>query len=383
MTPSSSTGAASRQEIQQPVIVVGGGVMGFVSALRLLESGRFQDVTLVAEKLSMIPSKTSPAVYRPAWMGKTPTERAIRWGKDSGQHFGQLARLGSEVTGITPTTHLEFYKTNAGPAAAKPDPVLSAVMPGFRDTTDLEMATFCPEAAGGWVYSTFMIEGMRYVRFLEDKARALGLQIVEGEKVSGPAQSAQWCEHACALAQKPHCSLLVNAMGVNGGPDCYPIRGDLILVKAPFVKVAVGEYNPQDPTRPTYIYPRRDHIVLGATYLEGDGGRDERSENTKDVIARCAEFVPELKDARVIAVVPCIRPGRKDGVRVDCVRVPRSVSGQSPVPQGAKQSFAVVNNYGHGGGGMSIAWGCAGEVVELMLRELAVDDGTSRWRARL
>jgi len=327
--------------------------MGFASALRLLQDG-FHDVTLIAEKFGQIPSKSSPAVFRPAWMGRTPTDRTIRWGLSTLQHLAHLARLGSEATGITPTTHLEFFKHNAGEAAARPDPVLSKVMPGFRDATSAEIATFCPEAAGGWVYSTFMIEGARYVRFLEGKARELGLRVVgPGKKVAGEAQSAEWCASAAALAERAAAKLFVNACGLDGGQDCYPIRGDLVLVKAPFVKVAVGEYNPADGQRPTYIYPRRDHVVLGSTYLEHDGSREDRPESTQDVIRRCSEFVPELLNAPVIAVVPCVRPGRKEGVRVDCVL--------------ADGGLAVVNNYGHGGGGMSIAWGCAEEVVSLVL----------------
>ena len=52
--------------MEQPVVVVGGGVMGMASALRLLETG-FTDVTLVAEKLSgewYVPSvcKQGPAL---------------------------------------------------------------------------------------------------------------------------------------------------------------------------------------------------------------------------------------------------------------------------------------------------------------------------------
>lgn len=248
------------------------------------------------------------------------------------------------------TTHVEFYKAEAGPEAAIPDPALSKVMPGFRDATPLEVQTFCPDAAGGWVYSTFMVEGMRFLKYLETEASALGLRVIQ-QKVDGDAQSESWCRHAIAIAERPSCRIIVNATGIAGGPECYPIRGDLILVRAPYVKTAVGEYRPKDHNRPTYIYPRRDHVVLGSFYLEGDGDRDERPENTADVIERCAAFIPELRNAPLVGVVPCIRPGRKDGVRLDRVNV---------------GGFHIVNNYGHGGGGMSISWGCAGDVCKLI-----------------
>lgn len=323
--------------------------MGWTSALRVLDAG-FKDVTLVAATFSPIPSKSSPAVYRPAWMGKTPPELTVKWGKDTAKEFSRLARHGSD-SGITSTTHVEFYKDEAGPEAAIPDPALSKVMPGFRDATQLEIDTFCPKAAGGWVYGTFMIEGVRFLSQLETRARDMGLRVIL-DTVEGGAQTVTWCRHAVSIAERPNCRIIVNASGLAGGPECYPIRGDLVLVRAPYVKIAIGEYNPKDPTRPTYIYPRRDHVVLGSYYLEGDGDREERPENTADVIERCAEFMPELRTAPLVGVVPCIRPGRKDGVRLDRIEV----AGE----------YHVVNNYGHGGGGMSISWGCAGDVCRLV-----------------
>lgn len=333
--------------------------MGWSTALRILQAG-FTDVTLVAETFSPIPSKSSPAVYRPAWMGNTPTELTVKWGLDTQREFARLARLGSDVSGITPTTHLEFFRAEAGPEAAIPDQALSQIMPGFRDATELEISTFCPMAAGGWVYSTFMVEGMRFLKYLETEGKQLGLRVIK-RKVEGAAQSESWCRGAIEIAERPGCRIVINAMGLAGGPECYPIRGDLVLVRAPYVKVAIGEYRPKDPTRPTYIYPRRDHVVLGSFYLEGDGERDERPESTAEVIRRCSEFVPELADAPLIGVVACIRPGRKAGVRLD-----RSRAG----------AFHVVNNYGHGGGGMGIAWGCAGDACDLVraaARELSGD----------
>lgn len=339
--------------------------MGFTSALRLLQAGA-RDVTILAETFAPIPSKSSPAVFRPAWLGKTPHELLVRWGRESATEFGRLCREGSK-TGITATTHVECYMADAGPEAAVVDPSLHEIMPGHRNATQLELDTFCPGAAGGWVYSTFMVEGMRFLKHLEEKAVAMGLQIIQ-EKVEGASQSEEWCQHAISIAGRPRCRVVVNATGLNGGPECYPIRGDLVLVKAPFIKLAIGEYSPADHDKPTYIYPRKDHVVLGSTYLQGDGSREERPESTADVIERCAAFVPELRQAPVIGVVPCIRPGRKEGVRVDRVRA---------------GDFHVVNDYGHGGGGMSISWGCAGDVVGLCQASVSELGGAPAGGSRL
>ena len=105
----------------------------------------------------------------------------------------------------------------------------------------------------------------------------------------------------------------------------------------------MGEYAPKDLRYPTYIYPRRDCVVLGSTYLENDGSKEVSDETTTEIVRRCAEFVPELLTAPIISEVVCIRPGRKAGVRLE-----REIVGGT---------FHVIHNYGHGGAGMSLAWG--------------------------
>merc|ERR1711871_1384555 len=156
---------------------------------------------------------------------------------------------------------------------------------------------------------------------------------------------------SCEIAERPSCRLVVNTTGLQGGEDTHPVRGQLVLVKAPYVQMAMGEYNPLNHSYPTYIYPRRDHVVLGSTYLEDVGDKEVNDETTKDIIERCAEFIPELRNAPILAEVVCIRPGRRSGVRLDRAKI---------------GEFDVVNCFGHGGAGHSLSWGCAGNVVTLV-----------------
>ncbi len=67
------------------------------------------------------------------------------------------------------------------------------------------------------------------------------------------------------------------------------------------------------------------------------------------VEARVRALEPRLRDAKVIEVVTGLRPDRPS-VRVEAERL------------GAAW---CVHNYGHGGNGVSLSWGCAREVVEL------------------
>jgi D-amino-acid oxidase len=351
--------AASRNAHAQPIVVVGGGAMGVTAALRLAEDG-FRDVALVSDRWFNT-SKTSPGIFRPDWCGATPVDRMLRWAEGTREHLARLYREAGSAAGVTTLTHLETYREAAGEAARQENAVLARVMMGFRPLTKREVELHFPGAAGGWHYSTFLVEGARYLPHLLARAERLGVRVVT-RRVSGVPGSEEFCRAAARAASRPRASLFVNATGL-ANPDCVPARGQLVLVDAPFVKLAMGEYNSPDPKRPTYILPRRDHVVLGSTYLEGDGGRDERPETVRDVIERCAQFVPELRNAKVIATVACLRPVRRKGVRLEAERTAGGLT--------------VVHDYGHGGAGMSLAWGCAGEVLELVRA-----DTRARFRAR-
>jgi D-amino-acid oxidase len=80
---------------------------------------------------------------------------------------------------------------------------------------------------------------------------------------------------------------------------------------------------------------------------------DER--NTADkIIARCAEIEPRLLGAEIVAIRHGTRPKRSE-VRVELDTGP---------------GHPVVHNYGHGGSGLTLSWGCAFEVRDLVLAAL-------------
>ncbi|CAA9486704.1 MAG: hypothetical protein AVDCRST_MAG30-1137 [uncultured Solirubrobacteraceae bacterium] len=66
------------------------------------------------------------------------------------------------------------------------------------------------------------------------------------------------------------------------------------------------------------------------------------------MLARCAALVPALAGAKVIGERVGLRPVRAGGPRVEAEAVPGGT---------------VIHDYGHGGAGWTLAWGCALEVV--------------------
>jgi|SRR5580704_7923258 D-amino-acid oxidase len=69
------------------------------------------------------------------------------------------------------------------------------------------------------------------------------------------------------------------------------------------------------------------------------------------IIARCAAIEPRLRGAAVIGHRVGLRPTRPE-IRVEAEQVGGSL---------------LIHNYGHGGAGVTVSWGCAAEVATLAL----------------
>ena len=87
-------------------------------------------------------------------------------------------------------------------------------------------------------------------------------------------------------------------------------------------------------------------VVVGGTAHEGAEGRAADPATTAAIRARCAALVPALHNAPVVSVAVGLRPVRPT--------VHLEAAGR------------VVHCYGHGGAGVTLAWGCAVEVAALL-----------------
>lgn len=147
---------------------------------------------------------------------------------------------------------------------------------------------------------------------------------------------------------------IVNCTGLGARRLCaddrmYPIKGTVVLVENPGIDYCLAD--DADPNLPTYFIPLSDSLILGGTaeVRNWDAGVDP--DQQVDIIARCARHEPDLLDARVLAAKAGLRPGR------DEIRLERELSATGQT---------IVHNYGHGGSGYTLAWGCAEDVVRMV-----------------
>jgi D-amino-acid oxidase len=145
--------------------------------------------------------------------------------------------------------------------------------------------------------------------------------------------------------------LVINCAGIGArelvqDTDLEPHRGQVAIVpKIESLSAAIV----CDDAPLMYAIPRAKDCVFGGTNdLSDDQAADPAT--TQRIVAECSRVL-NINKPRVLAERVGLRPFRKSGVRVE----------RDHLADGR----AVIHNYGHGGAGFTLSWGCAREVLEL------------------
>ncbi|MDQ7904351.1 FAD-dependent oxidoreductase [Phytohabitans sp. ZYX-F-186] len=299
------------------VVVVGAGVIGLTSAVRLREAGA--RVALVAADP---PAETVSAVAAAVWYPTRtdPDPRVLAW---AGQTYDELAR---QAAAGVPGVVMRRTRMAVQPSD---DPWWAQVVPHFEDH------------GREWRFTVPTVEMGPYLEWLVARLAGGGVSL-ERRRLRDLAEAAE-------LAP-----VVVNATGLAAGELCadaavVPARGRVVLVANPGIETSVRDEH--HPAGMVYVHPRSRDVVLGGTFEPGewDTGPDPRA--AAQIVARCTELVPELAGAPVLGERAGLRPVRRGGPRV----------GLDPalLPGGAR----MIHNYGHGGAGVTLSWGCAASVL--------------------
>jgi len=145
--------------------------------------------------------------------------------------------------------------------------------------------------------------------------------------------------------------LVINCAGIGArelvrDADLEPHRGQIAIVpRIKYLPYAVV----CDDAPLMYAIPRRNDCVFGGTNdLSDDLIVD--SATTARIVAGCSREL-KIEKPNVLAERVGLRPFRKSGVRLERDHL--------------SDGRTVVHNYGHGGSGFTLSWGCAQEVFEL------------------
>jgi D-amino-acid oxidase len=318
------------------VTVIGAGVIGLSCGVRLAEAG--YEVNLLARDL---PQETTSAVAGALWLPyrAEPAAEVARWGRASFEEFARLA--GDEKTGVR----------------ILPGHLLSRRPPSRPDwaeaMADLVSLRNEPDPAPGYRYGlATSLPVVDMALYLDHLVRRLG-------EAGGTLTR-------MALPALPSRGLVVNCAGVAAralaaDSEVRPVRGQVVLVENP----GLNEWwCDDDHGQPTYVLPRGRYVVLGGTADEDDWDTTPVPGTAQRILERATAIVPRLRGAKVVAHRVGLRPGRPR-VRLETVALP------SAEDAGRR----VVHCYGHGGSGVTVGWGCAGDVVEEVAAALGTRPG--------
>jgi D-amino-acid oxidase len=299
---------------QEPgrVVVVGAGVTGLTCAVRLAEAGHRVDV--LARDL---PLETTSVVAAALWYPykALPQDRVTAW---SAAAYDAFAKLASPETGVTMMPGTEVLPVRSA------EPWWAGAVPALAHTTP-------PQGyADAWSFVAPVIDMPVYLSWLRTRLDDLGGTVT---RMSLPA-----------LPQTD--DVVVNCAGMGSrllahDDDVRPVRGQVVLLSG----VELDRWW-LDSAGPTYVVPRQHTVVVGGTDDEGDWSRTPSPETATEILQRATRLVPELATATVVGHRVGLRPVRS-GVRLET-------------------EGRVVHCYGQGGAGVTLSWGCADEVTELV-----------------
>lgn len=307
----------------QHVLVVGGGVIGLLTAFNL--ASKVRNVTLIdRSEVGQESSWAGGGIVSPLYPWRySPAVTALsHWSQD---FYPQLAERLLAITGIDPQVHktglywldLDDEAEALQWAARVNRPLRSVDISAVYDAV--------PVMGGGYSRAVHMadVANVRNPRLVKSlKAALLALpnvvirehcQVIdflrEGDRVLGVTTGeGDVLGDSVVLAAGAWSGDLLGKLGL--ALPVEPVKGQMILYKCaadflPSMILAKGRY----------AIPRRDgHILIGST-LEHEGFDKTPTENALDSLkASAIELIPALADAQVVGHWAGLRPGSPDGI---------------------------------------------------------------------
>ncbi|MGZ4585505.1 MAG: FAD-dependent oxidoreductase [Mycobacterium sp.] len=309
------------------VVVIGAGVSGLSTAVYLAEAG--WPVRVWAAEM---PQQTTSAVAGAVWAPPRPASaKTLEWSEHSLCVFRELAD--DPDSGVLMAPALTVGDSIAAEAMSS----AAGLIPDLRaaDPADL------PEGFEVGLRATVpMIDMPRYLDYLTQRLSSAGCDI-EPRSVRSLAEAADTAPTVVNCAG-------LGAGALAGDDTVRPLFGQHVVLTNPGLRQLFVEMH-DEPEWVCY-FPHPQRVVCGGLSIPDRWDTTADPGVTERILQRCRRIEPRLGDAEVIETITGLRPDRPS-VRLEAEPLGRSL---------------CVHNYGHGGNGVTLSWGCARDVVRLV-----------------
>jgi D-amino-acid oxidase len=307
------------------VAIIGGGVSGLTCGVLLAERG-YRTAIFAKETGQKTTSAVAAAVWYP--YDAEPAENVIAWALDT---YKVLVNLSGELrTGVSMLELRQFSRAG------------EIQIPDWAHPLGASAISTAPSSlfGSGFALTVPLMDTTIYLDYLANRFLAAGGSItanVSFEKLEDVDDEFL---------------LVINCAGMGARElahdvDLEPHRGQVAIVP----KIDLGCAIVCDDPPLMYAIPRANDCVFGGTNELSDD-RDIDPAVTSRIVAECSRVL-KISNPQVLAERVGLRPFRKSGVRLERDRL--------------RDGRTVIHNYGHGGAGFTLSWGCAREVVNLAL----------------
>jgi len=310
------------------VAIVGAGVSGLTCGVLFAERG-FQTAIFAEQIGQQTTSGAAAALWFPYDAG--PADKVIPWALASYKVLVDLIK--DPRTGVS---MIELRQYSRAGEISTPDWAHPFVMSsGVETSLTVSGSVF----SSGFSLNVPLMDTTIYLDYLADRFQEAGGAINEGvhfEKLEDV---------------DPKLGVVINCAGIGARDlvhdvDLEPHRGQVAIVpKIDNLNCAIV----CDDAPLMYVIPRKNDCVFGGTNEVSDNV-DVDPTSTSRIVAECSRVL-EIKNPRVLTERVGLRPFRKSGVRLECGKL--------------RGGRTAIHNYGHGGSGFTLSWGCAENVFTI------------------
>lgn len=311
------------------VVIVGAGVSGLTCGVVFAERGH-QTAIFAKEIGQQTTSGAAAALWFP--YDVEPADKVIPWALETRKVLIDLAR--SRDSGVSMIELRQFSRTQE---IRIPDWAISLgarhLIPSSPSIMSSEVEPSLKLFKGGFSLNVPLMDTTIYLDYLTTRFL----------KAGGEINTSVWFERLEDVDSK--FDRVINCAGIGSrelahDTDLEPHRGQVAIVPRikdlPYAVVC-------DDAPLMYAIPRRNDCIFGGTNEMSDDLAIHSATTTR-VVAECSRAL-KIEKPKVLGERVGLRPFRKSGVRVERGRL--------------RDGRSVIHNYGHGGSGFTLSWGCA------------------------